>query len=67
MILRLERRKLREWGKLVVKVLLLVLLLLFLVPQLVALLWEEITGPKIHDDRLPDKPLKVISSSMSNT
>ncbi|MDR3593026.1 MAG: hypothetical protein P4N41_25480 [Negativicutes bacterium] len=67
MILSLSRRSLAKRGKLCLLFLLVIALLFYLLPKLFALYWEENTWPKIRDNSVPDKPLKVISSWMSNT
>jgi hypothetical protein len=67
MILPLSRRFLVKRGKICLLVLLLVALLFYLIPKLFTLFWEENTWPKIRDNSVPDKPLKVITGWMSNT
>jgi hypothetical protein len=67
MILPLSRRSLVRRGKLFLLFLLLIALLFYLLPRLFASFGEENTWPKIRDNSVPDKPLKVISSWMSNT
>jgi hypothetical protein len=67
MILSLSRRSLVRHGRRCLLLLVLIVLLFYLLPKLFTLLSEENTWPKIRDNSVPDKPLKVISSWMSNT
>jgi len=67
MILTLSRSILLRRGKLSLLILLLIVLLFYLLPKLFGLFGEENTWPKMRDNSVPDKPLKVISGWMSNT
>ncbi len=67
MIVGLSRRNLVRRGKIYIKLLLLAVIVVYLLPKLISLLWEVNTGPKIRDDHMLEKPLRVISLSVNNT
>lgn len=66
MIISLSRRNLLKHGKLSLKLLLLIVLIIYLLPKLLLVFWNITCDPKINEQRVPEKPLKVISQSIFN-
>jgi len=64
MIISLSRRNLLKSGKLSMKLVLLIILLIYLLPKLLLVFWNVTCDPKIHEDKLLEKPLRVISQSI---
>ena len=64
MIISVSRRKVFERGGIFLKLLVIFFIIVFILPFILNLIWDGFSGSKIRDERLPEKPLRVISLSL---
>lgn len=67
MIVGFSRRKIMRLSQLYIKLLLLIIIMFYILPKLLSLfLNSNVPAPKLREDQLLEKPLRVISIFVNN-